>query len=167
MGIHGLPPQIVIFERRKIGSVWKLITHGDAMAVGAEYQPEKVEGFKVTVEDVGWYFVHVQVATGGETTSVEMIQPAAECVVVKYDWIALALNQVETITPDANGEADPTVGYLARKFQPANFVGGNWMVKTEAENADIGIEIHSGIPNAEQPLILAIWKLHDGETSDV
>lgn len=162
---HGLTPQLVCFERRLIDGTWKLVTHGDNVAAGVFYDSETTNRVKILLADAAWYIVFCQVLTGGQTTRLEITNPTVGLIWAIREWTRTNFPQINALTVVSPGTADPAYTTLTRAFAPYMHAAANWILKTTAANEMLQIDITSGVPISQQPLLVGVWKLHDAQQS--
>lgn len=162
---HGLTPQMVCFERRLVSGNWRLVTHGDPVAAGVFYHTESAPEYVCRLAYPSHYMVFAQVETGGQTTRLELKNPTAGLVWASRQWARSTFAQLNTLTHGSNMTADPTWTVLTREFMPFMHAGAQWLTQTTTENQFLRLEATSGIPFGNQPLILAVWRLHDYQQS--
>lgn len=163
--LHGLSPQSVLFERRNVAGTWRLVTHGDNVGAGVFYHTETPTEVVVRLADPAYYFVCAQVLTGNQTTRLELKNPTAGLPWAARQWTRTNFPQINTLTHAGTATVDPTFTILNRAFAPYMHAGANWLVNTTAADQFLQLEIVSGVPIAQQPLLLNVWKLHNTNES--
>lgn len=161
--LHGLPPQMVVFERRKISNDWKLVTHGDHIAAGIFYHTETTNQIVCRLADPAYYLVFAQILTGGETSSLEVQNPTGGLLWRAREWKRTNFPQINTLVVVNPGTADPAYTVLTRAFAPYMHAGAHWFIQSTMSNELLVLKIASGIALSQQPALVAIWKLFDGQ----
>jgi hypothetical protein len=160
---HGLTPQLVCFERRKIDSVWKLVTHGDNVGSGIFYDRETATRVTIILAEPAYYLIFAQVLTGGQTTILQITNPTAGLIWQTRQWTRTDFPQINSLTVVSPGTADPAYTILTRAFCPFMHAGAGWLLATDAQNVNLQIDVTSGINVNDQPLLIGIWKLLNGQ----
>lgn len=161
---HGLPPQWVVFERRNVAGTWRLVTHGDPIGTGVFYHTETTTEVVARLADPAHYLVFAQVLTGEQTTRLEVKNPTG-VIVPRRDWVRSTFPQINNLTVVSPGTADPTFTTLTRAFAPFRHAGAFWFMSTNAADEFLRLEIDSGVAIANQPLLVGICKLHNGQSA--
>lgn len=163
--LHGLPAQMVLFERRLVTGNWRLVTHGNNVAAGVFYHTETPTEVVCRLADPAYYLIFAQVLTGEQTTRLEITNPTAGLLWAARQWTRTNFPQINSLTVANPGNADPAFTILNRAFAPFRHAGCNWLLNTTAADQFLQLAITSGVPIAQQPLLLGVWKLHDAQQS--
>lgn len=161
--MHGLPLAMAVFERKRVASVWSIVTTGAPEAVGVKYHSEGSGQFTFQFAVPGWFLLVFQAETGGNTTEIELMDHNAETVHSLGRWRMAQFAQVDSITVNAAATSDPSYTTLTRQWQPFERVAIPFLVRTLDDEQNVSIRVASGLTSTNQTWVATIWRLHDWE----
>lgn len=158
--MHGLPIAVGRWERIPDAGGATIQKSGNWDFVDGKYaEAEDASEFRIELRNPGWYLIGVQCETLVATTEIELLDTTAEAINPLGRWKRAQFVQVDDISADSTGSADPSYTTLTRNWQPAWHAAIWWTVKTTTANQRVRFKVTNGTTASNQRRELAVWRL--------